>query len=118
MPYNAPNLAQCANANMLTCRASATGLTGYLNYSPDPLNNFSLRPEIYWDYQGQRTGVATTYRNLAIGWQHWFSPQIEVRPEIGYYKANNPAFNGNSNLGISPNKNSQTVIAGDIIWHF
>jgi hypothetical protein len=118
MPYNAPNLAQCANANMLTCRASATGLTGYLNYSPDPLNNFSLRPEIYWDYQGQRTGVATTYRNLAIGWQHWFSPQIEVRPEIGYYKANHAAFNGNSNLGISPNKNSQTVIAGDIIWHF
>ena len=121
MPYNAPSLASCANSSVYTCTASATGLTGYLNYSPDPMNNFSLRPEIYWDYQGQRTGTATTYRNLAVGWQHWFSPQIEIRPEIAYYKANNAAFNGNIGNGYGnavPNKNSQTIIAGDIIWHY
>ncbi len=119
IPYNAPDLAICANPQMLTCRANAYGTTAYINYSPDPLNNFSLRPEYFWDAQGQRTGVATRYLNLAVGWQHWFSPQVEVRPEIAYYYSmNGPAFNGNSNAGIAPNKNHETILSGDIIWHF
>ena len=118
MPFNAPNLAQCVNAEVLTCTASATALVAYLNYSPDKFNNFSLRPEIFWDPQGQRTGVATTYYNLAIGWQHFFSEQIEFRPEIAYYHSTVPAFNGNANAGIAPNKNDQIVIAADIVYHF
>ena len=118
MPYNAPNWALCSNANALTCKADATGLVAYLNYSPDPLNNFSIRPEIYKDPQGQRTGTATTYKNFALGWQHWFSPQIEVRPEIAYYHAGVPAFNGNSNAGIAPNRKEATILSGDIIWHW
>ena len=118
MPYNAPNMASCADVNALTCTATSTGFTAYLNYSPNPLDNFSIRPEIYKDPQGQRTGVATTYKNLAIGWQHWLSPQIEIRPEIAYYHADLPAFNGNSNAGISPNKKSETILSGDIIFHW
>ena len=31
--------------------------------------------------QGQRTGTKTRYVETGIGWQHWFSPQIEIRPE-------------------------------------
>jgi hypothetical protein len=118
MPYNAPGAAYCANHNVLSCRASATGLTGYLNYSWNSLNNISLRPELYLDLQGQRTGTPARYTNLALGWQHWFSPQIEVRPEIAYYRASAPAFNGNSNLGISPDRKVQTVLSGDLIWHY
>jgi hypothetical protein len=118
MPYNAPNLAVCSNAAVLTCKASATGLVAYLNYSPNPLDNFSIRPEIYRDPQGQRTGTAARYDNLALGWQHWFSPQIEVRPEIAYYHASAPAFNGNSNAGIAPNKTSATIVSGDLIFHW
>lgn len=118
MPYNAPSAAFCSNHNVLTCRSSSTGLTGYLNYSWDPLNNLSLRPELYLDLQGQRTGTPARYTNLALGWQHWFSPQIELRPEIAYYHASAPAFNGNSNLGISPDHKIQTVVSGDLIWHY
>ena len=118
MPFNSPSMAQCSNVASLTCTASATGSTLYLNYSPNPLNNFSIRPEIYKDNQGQRTGVATTYKNLAAGWQHWFSPQIEIRPELAYYHADLPAFNGNSNYGIAPNKKTQTILSGDIIYHW
>ena len=119
MPYNAPNLANCRNANVLTCTASATGVVAYLNYSPDPLNNFSFRPELYFDPQGQRTGAAAHYENLAVGWQHWYSPQLEVRPEIAYYHSiGGAAFNGNANAGIAPNRYAQTVISGDIIYHF
>ena len=56
--------------------------------------------------QGQRTGTKTAYFETGIGWQHWFSPQIEIRPEFTYYKSlNGFAFNGNSNLGIAPNRN-------------
>jgi hypothetical protein len=118
MPFNAPNLANCGNASALTCRAGATGTVAYINFSPDPMNNFSIRPELYWDPQGQRTGTATHYANFAVGWQHWFSPQIEVRPEIAYYHSYSPAFNGNSNAGIAPNKSSETILSGDIIYHF
>jgi hypothetical protein len=119
MPYNAPNLAQCSNATVTTCTAGAYGTTAYFNYQPDPLNNFSIRPEYYWDPQGQRTGAATRYVNFALGWQHWWSPQIEVRPEIAYYHSlNAPAFNGNSNAGIAPNKYSETIVSGDLIFHF
>ncbi len=58
IPFNAPNLVQCKNATVLRCRASATAVLDYLNYSPDPLNNVSLRTEFYADPQGQRTGTS------------------------------------------------------------
>jgi hypothetical protein len=119
IPYNAPDMAICGNATVLRCRASAIGTVAYINYSPDPMNNFSIRPEWYWDEQGQRTGVKTHYVDLAFGLQHWFSPQVEVRPEIAYYHSlDAPAFNGNANAGIAPNKNHEAIISGDVIWHF
>ena len=118
MPFNAPGMAYCSNAAALSCKATAVGFVAYLNYSPDPLNNFSIRPEIFKDEQGQRTGVKTTYHNIAFGWQHWLSPQIEMRPEIAYYHAGAPAFDGNSNLGIAATKTSTTILSGDIIFHW
>ena len=118
MPSNAPNLANCGNANVLTCTAGATGVVTYINYSPDALNNFSIRPEFYRDPQGQRTGTRATYKNLALGWQHWFSPQIEIRPEIAYYHSSGLSFNGSANEGVAPNRRTETVISGDVIFHF
>ncbi len=119
IPFNAPDQAICDNATVETCRASVIGTVAYINYSPDAMNNFSLRPEYFWDRQGQRTGVKTAYTNLAVGWQHWFSPQIEVRPEVAYYRAlKGPAFNGNANAGIAPTKSTALILSGDIIWHF
>ena len=57
--------------------------------------------------------------STGIGWQHWFSPQIEMRPEVTYYKALDAfAFNGNSNLGIPANRKYAIVGAADIIIHF
>ena len=110
--YNAPNEAHCKNAAAIRCSASATGITAYLNYSPEPLDNFSFRPEIYVDPQGQRTGTAATYYEFSVGWQHWWSPQVEARPEIGYYHSDGAnAFNGGT-------KNYTWLLAGDVIWHF
>jgi hypothetical protein len=110
--FNQPGLAHCASASVLRCNAYAIGAVSYINYSPEPLDNFSFRPEIYYDPQGQRTGTAATYYEFTIGWQHWWSPQVEVRPEIGYYHSDGAnAFNGGT-------KNFTLLGAGDVIWHF
>jgi hypothetical protein len=119
IPFNAPNLAHCKNVAALSCTATGIGTTGYLNYSPDPLNNFSFRPEYYADDQGQRMGTPTDYYEFSFGWQHWLSPQIEMRPEVGYYRSiDGIAFNGNPTHGIAPNKNHTVFGGGDLIFHF
>jgi Putative beta-barrel porin-2, OmpL-like. bbp2 len=119
MPFNAPDGAHCHNINQLSCNAPEMSGLFYLNYTPRPLDNFSLRGEIFDDIVGQRTGIATTYYEAGLSWQHWLSPQIEMRPEVAWYhSANQNAFNGNSNLGIAPDRRTQVVAAGDIILHF
>jgi outer membrane protein OmpA-like peptidoglycan-associated protein len=119
VPFNGPNLANCHGTAAIRCTTHSVGTTFYLAYSPDPLDNFTFRPEYYYDPEGWRTGVRTEYANISLGWQHWFSPQIEVRPEVGYYRSLSAlAFNGNAAAGIAPSKNYTILAAGDIIIHF
>ncbi len=119
IPYNAPGLANCHSAAVLRCRATAIGTVAYLNYQFSPLDNISFRPEFYDDEEGQRTGSRARYVNFGIGWQHWWSPQIEVRPEIDWDRSlGAKAFNGNANAGIPGNKNYTVLFAGDLILHF
>lgn len=119
MPFNGPFGAQCSNPNVLSCTAEFQTALMYLNYKPDPLDNISYRLEFVNDKEGQRTGVRTRYLETGIGWQHWFSPQIEIRPEVSYYKAiDNFAFNGNPNFGILPNRKYAIIGSADIIIHF
>jgi hypothetical protein len=119
MPFNSPFGAQCASTTVFSCKAEFQTALMYLNYKPEPLDNISYRAEFVDDYQGQRTGTKTRYIETGIGWQHWFSPQIEIRPEVSYYRALDAfAFNGNANLGI-PNTRKYAIIgASDIIIHF
>ena len=120
--FNAPNFAHCSDPNAITCTARVVTALAYWNYKVTPLDNISLRTEYYHDEEGQRTGTPTRYADVGLGWQHWFSPQIEMRPEVTYYKSYNaPAFNGNFNatpVPIAPNKYYMWLFAGDVIWHF
>src|ERR1700738_2563360 len=119
MPFNAPGTAQCASAAVFSCTASVQTYLAYLNYKATPLDNISYRIEFYDDKQGQRTGTKTRYVETGIGWQHWCSPQIEIRPEVSYYRSLDAnAFNGNANLGIPANKNFALIGSADIIIHF
>ena len=126
--FNAPNFAQC-NPVQVSCTARVVAAVAYLNYKFSPLDNISFRPEFYNDMQGQRTGVKTRYVNLGVGWQHWFSPQVELRPELVYYHSLDAnAFNGNVNACpasancavsvIPPNRNFALIASMDLIWHF
>jgi hypothetical protein len=119
MPFNAPNAAHCGNTTALSCTADEQSFLLYVNYSPNKLNNFTFRTEFFMDPQGQRTGVVNNYTDVTLSWQHWFSPQIELRPEIAYYRAlKADAFNGNSNAGIAPTRNWAVIAASDLILHF
>ncbi|HEY2658597.1 MAG TPA: outer membrane beta-barrel protein [Caulobacteraceae bacterium] len=111
IPFNSPFLAQCKSATVLRCKAEAQGALAYLNYSPNALNNISFRAEYYNDMQGQRTGAAAVYYEEAIGWQHWLSPQIELRPEFTYYHSSTRVFDAGA-------KKTARIFAGDIIVHF
>ncbi|MBV8397157.1 MAG: hypothetical protein JOZ17_00240 [Acetobacteraceae bacterium] len=88
------------------------------------LDNISFRAEFYNDENGQRTGTKTRYVEMGLGWQHWFSPQVYIRPEVSVYQAlDAPAFNANTNLpagapGSTPNKKVSTIAAMDLIWKF
>jgi hypothetical protein len=125
--FNAPNFAVCASPAQITCTARLWTVLAYLNYKFTPLDNISFRPEFYNDMNGQRTTIKTRYANFAVGWQHWFSPQVEIRPELAYYHSLDAnAFNGNFNgapaaaggLVIAPNRNYALIASMDLIWHF
>jgi hypothetical protein len=121
IPVNGSNIVYCPTATALTCNVWAVGVLTYLNYSPDPLNNYTLRLEWYDDPNGWRTGTggSTKYFDTSISWQHWLSPQIEFRPEISYWSSfGTAAFNGNPELGIPGNKKEMVEFASDVIIHF
>ena len=119
MPFNSPFLAQCSSAAVFSRKAEVQTELIYVNYKATPLDNISYRFEFYNDMEGQRTGTKTRYVETGLGWQHWFSPQIEIRPEFSFYRSlDAPAFNGNANLGIAPNKSTALIGSADIIIHF
>jgi hypothetical protein len=119
--FNAPFFAQCNDPKVLACTARVFASLMYLNHQFSPLDNLTFRTEYFDDMQGQRTGTKTRYVDVALGWQHWFSPQIEMRPEVAfYYSLDAPAFNGNSNANpvILPTRKDALIAAADLIWHF
>jgi len=119
VPHNGPSPIYCGNTVDLKCEAQTLSALTYINYTPDSLNNWSLRLEFYDDLNGWRTGTATRYFDTGLSWQHWLSPQIEMRPEISFWQAiDRPAFNGNPATGVPPDKKEMVELASDIIIHF
>ncbi len=113
---NAPWDAHC-KAGQIECEAQEFSFLGYLNYQFTPLDNLSLRAESFHDLNGQRTGVATVYNNAAIGWQHWLSATITIRPEIAYYTSGKDAF-GRNDENLNPTTDHALIFSSDLIIHF
>ena len=67
---------------------------GAVNYTMLQLGKkdfITFRNEIWRDEDGMRTGFAGTYTSDTIGWTHNFTPSLQVRPEVGYYRKLGPA---------------------------
>jgi hypothetical protein len=106
-----PDEAQCA-PNVPTCRAAALGSVVYWAYRLGNFDDITLRNEFFDDFQGQRFGFVTKYAGIGLGWQHWFGPQVEVRPEIDFYRSIDTA-------AFSNGTQSNLFFAGaDVIFHF
>ena len=108
---NPPRQAIC-NTALPTCTANEFGLLAFWNYRIGTFDNLTLRTEFYDDMKGQRTGYATRYIDITAGWQRWFGPQVEVRPELGYYRSPDAAAFDNGTA------RHLWFFGGDIIWHF
>jgi hypothetical protein len=67
-----------------------------LNYTMFQLSKtdfLTVRNEWTQDEHGTRYGFAGNYSSHTIGWTHNFTPEFQLRPEIGFYRNwTNPAF--------------------------
>jgi hypothetical protein len=108
---NPPFQAVC-NFGEKDCTAKEWSTVAYLNYKFTPMDNISWRAEFFDDLNGQRTGFKTPYLEFGIGWQHWLSPSVTLRPEIVWYDSlDAKAFDNGT-------KSTLTLLSADVIWHF
>ena len=69
------------------------GGVNYTVFQTSPKDFLTVRNEIMRDEDGERYGFAGTYTSHAVGWSHNFTPLLQVRPEVGYYRNwDRPAF--------------------------
>jgi hypothetical protein len=66
------------------CWAGAYASAWYVMYQLTNKDYVGLRSEGFYDARGQRTGFQTWYSENTLGWTHWLTNSIEVRPEIRF----------------------------------
>jgi hypothetical protein len=77
---------------------------GTVNYTVMVLSKkdfMTFRNEYWRDESGFRSGFRGAYTSHAIGLSHNFSPELQIRPEVGYYRNwSEPAFDLGTKRGI------------------
>jgi hypothetical protein len=77
------------------------GVVNYTMFHVSKKDFITFRNEWWRDEDGERSGFPGTYTSNAIGLTHNFTPELQVRPEIGYYRNwTNPAFDLGTKHGI------------------
>jgi hypothetical protein len=70
---------------------------GTVNYTMFELSKkdfITFRNEYWRDEEGERSGFPSTYTSNGIGLTHNFTPELQIRPEIDYFRSwCAPAFN-------------------------
>lgn len=64
--------------------SSSIALVNYVEYQTSERQYWSLRNDYFNDFQGQRSGFATSYFGWTLGSTFLFTPQIKIRPEFRY----------------------------------
>jgi hypothetical protein len=79
--------------SLIPIPALTYGMVNYTFFVLSPRDFITFRNEWWRDEEGERSGFPSTYTSNAIGWTHNFTPELQIRPEIGYYRSwNTPAF--------------------------
>jgi hypothetical protein len=90
----------------------AYGAVNYTMFQLSKRDFLTVRNEWWRDERGMRSGFAGNYTSHAIGWTHNLTPEIQVRPEVGYYRNwTQPAFD----LGA---RNDMFMAACDVTLRF
>jgi hypothetical protein len=107
---NGPLGAYCRTGTR--CQSHEWAILNYTMYEIGRHDAIGLRNEYYDDMSGQRTGFQTGYYEVTFGWNHYFSDDIYIRPELGHYHAfNAKVFNGGT-------KTDLTMFAMDLIVRY
>lgn len=64
--------------------SDAVGAVNYLNVQLSKQDYLTIRNDMLYDRQGQRSGFKTIYSEHTIGWIHWFTNELLIRPELRY----------------------------------
>lgn len=81
------------DALLLPGLSLAYGVLNYTLFQFSPKDCITVRNEWWKDERGMRSGFPGVYTSHAIGLCHNFTPLLQIRPEIGYYRNwTNPAF--------------------------
>jgi hypothetical protein len=90
----------------------AVGAVNYTNILLTPQDYITFRSDILDDIKGERTGFITLYSEHTVGWAHYLSPNVLMRPEIRYERSyNTPAYDNGT-------RKNQFTLAGDVIIRF
>lgn len=77
------------------------GTVNYTMFQFSPKDFITVRNEYWRDERGERSGFPGTYSSHAIGLTHTFTPELQFRPEIGYYRNwTMPAFDLGTRKGM------------------
>ena len=94
------------------CFAPEWAIVNYVEREFNKKDYLSIRNEYFDDIKGQRTGYQTKYSEHMIGWGHWIGTSLLMRPEASFlHSYGMPAFSTGT-------KNSQFMVAGDLIWFY
>ena len=66
---------------------NAVGFVNYFQAKFSATDYLSIRTDFLNDPQAGRTGYATLYSSHTIGFVHYFTPYIRIRPEVRYERA-------------------------------
>lgn len=82
-----PFLTGVGPGNLIPGAASTVGLVNYFQILVSHKDYFSIRNDLLNDPQGNRTGYNTLYTSHTIGFVHYFTNEIRIRPEVRYETA-------------------------------
>lgn len=87
-------------------------IVNYLEFQLSKKNYITIRNEYYDDIKGQRYGVKNKMTSHTLGFTHWFTPSIGLRPEFRFDQAyNNPSYDNGR-------KKSQFLGSMDLLYRF